>query len=102
MSIKKNYSEENGTRKITFTFKENINSIDTVRIPGEFNNWDVQCVPMKRLKTGGFSQTIRLEAGKSYQFRYLINDSVWANDQEADEYVPNGFCNGEVNSTVVL
>lgn len=73
-----------------------------MRISGEFNNWDVQCEPMKRLKTGGFSQTISLQAGKSYQFRYLINDSVWANDPEADDYVPNGFGNGEVNLIVAL
>lgn len=102
MSIKKNYLHKNGVCKITFSLKEKVKSIENVRIPGDFNQWDVNCEPMKQLKNGGFTQTINLEKGKAYQFKYLINDSVWANDPEADLFVPNGLGNGNTNSLIQL
>lgn len=101
MSIKKHYLKNNEMCKITFSLKENVNSIDNVRIAGDFNNWDTHCEPMKKLKQGGLTQTIQLSSGKKYQFKYLINDSVWANDPESDEFVPNGFPN-EYNSLIVV
>jgi hypothetical protein len=39
-----------------------------------------------------------LEAGKEYQFRYLIDGTVWKNDPQADSFVENSF--GEENSVV--
>lgn len=102
MSIKKQYLKEDGVCKITFSLKEKTQELENVRIPSDFNNWDTNCEPMKKLKTGGFSQTINLERGKTYQFKYLINDSVWANDPEADQFVPNGFGNGDTNSVLVV
>jgi hypothetical protein len=55
---------------------------------------------MKKQKTGEFATTIDLETGKEYQFRYVINDEKWINDQEADKFVPNGT--GDDNSVVVV
>lgn len=57
---------------------------------------------MKKLKNGEFSQTINLESGKSYQFRYMLNDSVWENEPECDNFVPNGIEAGEFNSLILL
>jgi len=102
MSIKKQNLKKDGVCKVTFSFNEKVNDIENVRITGDFNNWDVNCDPMKKLKTGGFSQTINFEPGKTHQFRYLINDSVWADDPEADQLVPNGFGNGDTNSVLVV
>lgn len=102
MSIKKQYLKKDGACKVTFSLDEKVNSIENVRIPGDFNNWDTNCEPMKKLKTGGLSQTINLEPGKAYQFKYLINDSDWANDLEADQFVPNGYGPDEQNSVIVL
>lgn len=102
MSIKKQNLKKDGVCKVTFTFNEKVNNIENVRIPGDFNNWDENCEPMKKLKTGGFSQTINFEPGKTYQFKYLINDSVWANDPECDELVSNGFGPNEYNSKIIL
>ena len=31
--------------------------------------------------------TTTLEAGRTYQYRYLLNDGRWVNDQKADDYV---------------
>lgn len=102
MSIKKQYLKGDGICKVTFSLKEKVNSIDTVRIPAEFNDWDTNCEPMKKLKTGGFSQTICLKTGKGYQFKYLINDSVWANDPDSDEFVSNYLGDGNKNSMIFI
>ena len=32
-----------------------------------------------------------LGAGRTYRFRYLLDDERWENDWEADSYVPNEF-----------
>jgi 1,4-alpha-glucan branching enzyme len=102
MSIKKQNLKNKGVCKVTFSFNEQASNVEKVRIPGDFNNWDVNCEPMKKLKTGRFSQTINFETGKTYQFKYLINDSVWENDPEADYYVHNGLDNGDSNSVIVV
>lgn len=102
MSIKKQNLKKDGVCKVTFSFNEKVNDIENIRITGDFNNWDVNCEPMKKLKTGEFSQTLSFEPGKAYQFKYLINDSVWANDPECDELVPNGFGPNEYNSIILL
>ena len=55
---------------------------------------------MKRQKDGSFSITLDLEPGREYQFRYLVNNSEWHNDWQADKYTPNPF-SGD-NSVVVV
>jgi 1,4-alpha-glucan branching enzyme len=102
MSIKKHYLKNHDKCKVTFSLNEKVKSIESVRISGDFNNWDIHCEPMKALKKGGLTQSIELEAGKSYQFKYLINDSVWANDPESDEFVPNSFGPNQFNSLIVV
>lgn len=102
MSIKKQYLKKDGVCKITFSLKDENEKIKTIRIPGDFNNWDHNCVPMKKLKNNGFSQVINLESGKSYQFRYLVNDSRWEDEPECDNFVPNGIEPGEFNSLIQL
>ena len=43
---------------------------------------------------------MRLEAGREYEFRYLVDGTVWHNDWYADKYVTNVF--GSENSVIVL
>lgn len=102
MSIKKQFLKNQQGCKITFQLKDNVDGIESARIIGDFNNWDIHSEPMRKLKTGGFSQTINLETGKSYQFKYLINDSQWINEPDADQLVPNGIGEGDFNSLIVL
>ena len=47
-----------------------------------------------------FRITMKLEAGKEYRFRYLIDGSRWENDWSADRYVPNRY--GTDDSLVIL
>ena len=62
------------------TFKvppEMANGSKKVLLVGDFNQWDLSTQPMRLLKSGEFKKTLQLEAGKEYQFRYLIGDGSW-------------------------
>jgi hypothetical protein len=39
------------------------------------------------------------EKGKEYEFRYLINSSIWSNEENADKQVPTPY--GSENSVLV-
>lgn len=103
MSIKKQYLKKEPVCKVTFKFA-NGHGMDaqSVKILGEFNGWDQSAEPMNHLKGGEFSQTLKLEQGREYQFRYLVNDVFWENEPEADKLVPNGIDRDDYNSVVVL
>ena len=44
---------------------------------------------------------LNLTPGKDYQFRYLIDNKIWENDWEADNYVKSAV-SAEENSVIVL
>lgn len=44
---------------------------------------------MRKLKSGEFTQTVKLHPNNKYAFRYLVNDSEWQNDWSADANLPN-------------
>jgi len=95
----KNYTKTKKKCRVTFKYP-NQEQADSAMLAGEFNNWSTTGIPMRKLKDGSFSVTISLEAGCSYTFRYVLDQSVWVNDLEADEYVANEH--GEDNSVVML
>ncbi len=59
-----------------------------VYLVGEFNDWDAQATPMRRLKDGAFTAEVELETGREYRFRYLLVGGAtgWLNDGRADSY----------------
>jgi 1,4-alpha-glucan branching enzyme len=63
-----------------------------VSVVGDFNDWDSEKHMMKfDEKTREWTRAISLKPGKSYQFRYVCDDTRWLNDESADDYVANGF-----------
>jgi len=103
MSIKKQFLKSEPVCKLTFKVsKDMAQDAETVKIIGDFNGWNKEVEPMSKLKSGDFTQTLKLEVGSEYQFRYLINDNVWVNEDEADNAVPNGVVEGEFNSVLAL
>ncbi|TVR23287.1 MAG: glycoside hydrolase [Anaerolineaceae bacterium] len=71
----------------------------TVFLVGDFNDWSETSHPMKQRKTDKcFAIDVKLEPGREYQFRYLV-DGEWHNDWSADQYVQNEF--GGDNSVVI-
>ncbi|HHL41005.1 MAG TPA: hypothetical protein ENJ37_10910 [Deltaproteobacteria bacterium] len=90
--LTKRYLKSRPVCKVTFRLPgEAAAGAGSVVVVGEFNNWDKRVNPMKRLKSGAFSATIDLPAGRAYRFRYLIDDARWENDWQADDYVPNPY-----------
>lgn len=71
-----------------------------VCIVGDFNKWDTNANPMQKLKNGDFTTTFNLEPGREYQFRYLIDESKWINDKNADKYVKSPYEN--IYNSVVI
>ena len=89
MSIKKQYLKKSGKCKCTFRLpKEAAPEANKVTIVGDFNEWDDSATPMKRLKSGEFKAELTLDAGRSYEYKFLIDEETWENDWEADAYIP--------------
>jgi 1,4-alpha-glucan branching enzyme len=101
MSLKKRYLKTKPVCKVTFRVPKAVaKGAGTISIVGEFNGWMPGQTPMKSLKSGEFTATIDLPAGKEYQFRYLIDGETWENDGKADKYVRT--CFGDSDNSVVI
>ena len=98
MSIKKKFLKTKPVCKVTFTLPAE--DAKTVAVVGNFNEWNTEATPLKKLKNGSFKGTVDLEAGNSYEFRYLV-DGKYLNDQEADAFAWNDYANAE-NSVLSL
>jgi len=97
--IKKQYLKTRPLCRVTFRLpKEAAPHANKVVIVGDFNSWDRNATPLKRLKSGDWTVSFHLETGRDYRFRYLIDDSIWENDWAADRYEPSPF--GSDNSVV--
>ena len=96
----KKYLKTKNVCRVRFKLqKEVIGPAETVNLVGGFNNWDESAGAMKKLKNGDFSAVLDLELERSYQFRYLVDDTRWINDEKADIYLPSPF-HGEDNSVI--
>ena len=102
MSLEKRCLKSRPVTKVTFRLpKAAAPDAKNVHLVGDFNDWRTDATPMTRLKNGEFKVSLDLETGREYAFRYLIGDSTWENDWEADKYAPAGVT-AEENSVVVV
>ena len=100
MSIKKRYFKTKPLCTLTFRLdKETAHAAAEASVVGDFNGWKTNASPMTRLKDGSFKADIALEPGREYEFRYLLDKQTWANDPEAERYVPTQFHDAQ-NSVV--
>ncbi len=70
---------------------------DQIFVVGEFNDWDRKSLPMSQDRNGIWHLALDLPAGRSYEFRYLV-DGRWLTDGHADALVTNTY--GSQNSVV--
>lgn len=92
MSLKKKYLKSKPVCKVTFEIPGNlVKGAKDVALVGEFNNWDVNETKMRKVKSGAFTRTLDLDAGREYQYRYLVDGKRWINDPKADRFIPAGF-----------
>jgi len=88
MTIKKQFLKTRHTCKVKFTIPSSqAKNITKANVVGDFNNWNVNATPMKKLKSdGSFSCLVELPEGKEYQFRYLLDGNKWINDNRPDNF----------------
>lgn len=74
--------------KVTFTLSADVVAdASSGLLLGEFNNWDYNNgISLKKQKDGSMKATASLEPGRTYQYRFLLNDGRWVNDQNAEQY----------------
>lgn len=71
------------------SFELDSSDAEQVELLCEANGW--QPIPMKKAKTGKFRTRMRLPKEQRFQFRYLVDGRAWVNDENADDFLPNGF-----------
>ncbi len=99
--VEERFLETKKVRRITFRLpKVAAIGSKSVCIVGDFNNWNTNANPMKKLKDGDYSIELDLEPGREYQFRYLIDELKWENDRSADKYVKSVY--GDCDNSVVI
>lgn len=102
MALKKQFLKTDSSCKVSFRVPpEAAPDARAVFLVGDFNGWVENAEPMRKLKDGSFTATVKLATGRDYQFRYLVDGVEWINDWDADRYEYNEFANGE-NSVVCV
>lgn len=96
--LKKRYISDNKVCKVTFVLPKEIEA-KSAAVVGDFNSWSRDATPMKQLKDGTWKAEVSLDAGREYQYRYLVNGIEWHNDWSADKYAAHPY--GGENSVVV-
>ncbi len=76
------------TKNITFTLPaEALDGASEAFLLGDFNNWSLEKAPkLEKQKDGSLKTVAKLEEGKTYHYRFLLNDGRWVNDYNAQSY----------------
>ena len=76
------------TKNITFTLPAvAMEGATEAFLLGDFNNWDHKNAPkLEKQKDGSYKTVAKLEEGKTYEYRFLLNDGRWVNDYNAQAY----------------
>ncbi|MDD5720247.1 MAG: isoamylase early set domain-containing protein [Candidatus Krumholzibacteria bacterium] len=102
MSVSKKYLKSKPVSRVTFLLPNEIAAgAAKASLVGDFNGWDPKATRMRKLKTGEFKVTVDLEVGREYQYRFLLDDRKWTNDNAADRYVPAGLPDAE-NGVIIV
>jgi hypothetical protein len=78
------------------TFELGVEDAHQAAVVCEANGWEP--VTMNRTAKGPFRTRLRLPKDGEFEFRYLVDDDRWLNDEAADTYRTNEF--GSENGVV--
>ncbi|MEJ0101022.1 MAG: isoamylase early set domain-containing protein [Bacteroidota bacterium] len=95
--VQKTYFKTKDYCKVKFSFK--VENAETIEILGLNNDWK-NSVIMSRKKDGTFNADVNLPKDSKHEFKYLVNETLWLNEPEADSLQPNEF--GGTNSVITL
>ncbi|MEZ4672276.1 MAG: isoamylase early set domain-containing protein [Anaerolineae bacterium] len=95
--IQKEYTPD-GNCSVKFLVPSAVRA-DIIYLVVDFNSWNPTNIPMQKSETGDFEVTLVLESNREFQFLYLVNETDWHSDWDADKYVPNPY---EENNSIVV
>lgn len=72
--------------------------VESLALLGSFNGWDEWANLMEPNKKGDYRTIVEVKSPGEYQYRYLLNGTIWLNDWDADRYETN--VHGSDNSVV--
>jgi len=86
-----------GTKhEVEFTF--NVPKAKKVCIAGNFNDWNMNSMPMKISADGTWKTKLMLSPGK-YEYKFVV-DGKWVQDMSSTETAPNSF--GTYNNVICV
>ena len=95
--VQKTYYKTKDYCKVKFSFS--VENAETIEILGLNSDWK-NSVIMSKKKDGSFIADVNLPKDSTHEFKYLVNETLWVNEPEADKEVPNAF--GGSNSVIVI
>ena len=95
--VQKTYYKTKDYCKVKFSFK--VENAETIEILGLNSDWESSII-MSKKKDGTFSADVNLPKDSKHEFKYLVTETEWINDPEADKQEPNIY--GGTNSVVIL
>lgn len=95
--VQKSYLKKKDVCKVKFNFKPEV--AETVEIRGLNSDWN-SAIVMNKKKDGSFSCDVSLPKDTTHEFKYLVDNEFWFNDETADNEVPNEF--GGSNSVITV
>lgn len=90
-------------KQVTFSLPaEALGDATEALLLGDFNNWNpAEAVVLSVQKDGTLKAELLLEAGRTYEYRYLLNNGTWINDWAAESYTFKSDLNVE-NSVITI
>lgn len=95
--VQKTYYKTKDYCKVKFSFT--VENAETIEILGLNSDWE-NSVVMSKKKDGSFTADVNLPKDSKHEFKYLVNETLWINEPEADGETPNVY--GGSNSLLVL
>ncbi|MGB3008694.1 MAG: isoamylase early set domain-containing protein [Chitinophagaceae bacterium] len=95
--VQKTYYKTKDYCKVKFSFS--VENAETIEILGLNSDWK-NAIIMSKKKDGTFSADVNLPKETRHEFKYLVNDTEWVNEPEADSFEPNNY--GGSNSVITL
>lgn len=95
--VQKTYYKTKDYCKVKFSFS--VENAETIEILGLNSDWK-NAIIMSKKKDGTFSADVNLPKETRHEFKYLVNDTEWVNEPEADSFEPNNY--GGSNSVIKL
>ncbi|MEO7522612.1 MAG: isoamylase early set domain-containing protein [Ferruginibacter sp.] len=79
------------TNKISFILPaESVADASSGVLVGEFNNWNpAEGIYLQKQEDGSMIAELALTPGKTYEYRYLLSDGRWVNDNNAKSFSDN-------------